>query len=280
MSKVLPSSITIEEAVARMVNMDYIPAGFTLLEMIAAFQEEAEVDYYNAQIGRLPEVQMKKLKIRMDCCQSRHTLTQLLLESLQHEVKNPKGSMIMIADDSLSHNRLTLESVSDWAADRYGINIPISIPISSNNPIVVDESSQNFRWEDVTIKIWKDYKIGYSLKKGEFRRSNFKKIGLMGEVKNLPNQLGTILIGLSKGKNYPVGDHPYDKEKTAISKLRNALLKLTGLSEDPFFPINKSEGWKPKFTLINDENNAEVRAQKKAKFESFDETKHVVDTAY
>jgi len=37
MSKPKPSSVTVEEAIARMVNMDYIPEGFTLLDMTAAF---------------------------------------------------------------------------------------------------------------------------------------------------------------------------------------------------------------------------------------------------
>jgi hypothetical protein len=48
-------TLTVEEAVAEMVNMDYIPAGFTLLEMLAAFQEEAEVEYENARLERRSE---------------------------------------------------------------------------------------------------------------------------------------------------------------------------------------------------------------------------------
>ena len=35
MNKLSPSSITIEEAVARMINFDYIFPGFSLLEMTA-----------------------------------------------------------------------------------------------------------------------------------------------------------------------------------------------------------------------------------------------------
>ena len=34
--------VTIEEAVGLMINLDYIPAGFTVLEMTEAFADEAE----------------------------------------------------------------------------------------------------------------------------------------------------------------------------------------------------------------------------------------------
>jgi len=71
----VPASITLEEAVAEMVNMDYIPAGFTLLTIIEAFQEEAEVEYENAGIDRLPEDQITPLKIRMDSCRARLGMT-------------------------------------------------------------------------------------------------------------------------------------------------------------------------------------------------------------
>jgi len=51
MNKSLPSSLTIEEAVAWMINLDYIPTGFTLLDMMAAFQEQAEVEFHNAKLN-------------------------------------------------------------------------------------------------------------------------------------------------------------------------------------------------------------------------------------
>jgi len=268
MTKAVPSSITIEDAVARMVNMDYIPAGFTLTEMTAAFQEEAEVEYEKARLKRLPEEQIAPLKIRMVACCSRHALTHLLLESLQCEVKNPEGSIIVLAADSSGQQRVTLESVSDWAADKYGIGVKEW----AHDSATVGKNTKNVRWEDVTIKIWKDYKIGFSFNGGKYKKSHFRKIGLMGVIKNEPNQLGAILIGLSKEKNFPVGNYAYGREKTAISKLRDALRKLTSLSGEPFKPYNQAEGWKPRFTLIYDVNNAEERAKRKAIHVGYKET--------
>lgn len=53
MSKSAALSVTAEEAVALMINMDYIPSDFTLDDMLDAFSEEAEVAYENARIDRL-----------------------------------------------------------------------------------------------------------------------------------------------------------------------------------------------------------------------------------
>jgi hypothetical protein len=245
-----PSSITVEEAVAYMVNMDYIPAGLTLLEMLEAFSEEAEVEYENARINRVI------LKTRMESCISRYNLAELLMESLQHEVDHPENSMIVLADESSGKPRVTFDSVSEWAAYKYGIGI--------SDPTAVDEDLKGVRWEHVTIKIWKDYKIGYSEKKGEFSRSNFRKIGLMGKNQKKPNLQGEILIDLSQKKIYPDGTYIQKSEKTAISRLRDALCKLNPLSDDPFHKHNPHEGWKPRFELIYDVDNADKRDKKKA----------------
>ncbi len=287
MEKTVPLSLTIEEAVAEIVNMNYIPAGFTLLDMTSAFQEEAEVEYENALIDRLPEDQLAPLKMRMDSCSSRHTLAQQLLESLQYEVKNPKNSIIVLAKESSSHRRLTRMSVWEWAADRYGIGISMGTNQSNTNaenansvdPNANTEKSKVISWEDITIKIWKDYKIGFSYKKGEYKRSHFRDIGLIDKrAKEQPNHQGLILIGLSLDKKYPVGKYCKPNEKVAITRLRDALCKLTKLSEDPFLPYNEHEGWKPRFILIDDRENADERAKEKAIHVRFDdETKYTDD---
>ena len=61
----IPSSITVEEAVARLINLDYIPTGFTLDEMTSAFLEEAEVEYQNACLDRSAAGQLDALKDRV-----------------------------------------------------------------------------------------------------------------------------------------------------------------------------------------------------------------------
>jgi hypothetical protein len=39
---------------------------------------------------------------------------------------------------------------------------------------------------------------------------------------------------------------------------------LTGLSSDPFVAFNEADGWKPRFSLVDDRRNSEERAKRKA----------------
>lgn len=274
MSISIPFSVTIEESVARMVGMDYIPSGFTLLGMTAAFQEVAEVEHYNAQINHLPADQIAALKIRMDACKARHSLAQLLIDALNHEIENLEGSTVKLSGDSYIQPRLTLESVSNWADEKYGICILEWLHASGSDDI--GKSAENAHWEDVTIKIYKDYRIAYFSKqtgpKGVVK--TFQNIGLMGTRKIEPNYLGGILIGLSLGEKFPIARKPVNKDAAAISKLRRALERLTNLSSDPFYQINDVDGWKLRFKIIDDRRNADERAKRRAVHVSIDEKKN------
>jgi hypothetical protein len=95
----------------------------------------------------------------------------------------------------------------------------------------------------------------------------------MGERKNEPNNLGGILIGISRGKKYPTGTKPTKADSTAISKLRAALKQLTGISSDPFYTFNVDDGWKLRFKLIDDRQNADQRAKNRAKHVKYDENR-------
>lgn len=256
MSKSQPSSVTIEEAVARMVNMDYIPEGFTLLEMTDAFKEEGEIEYENAVIDNLPKDELTRLKLLMRSCIARNALAKRLMKCLQYEVKHPKNSEIIIADDGSSQIRLTLESVSRWSALNYGIGIPEWNPDDASIP--------DADWEDVTIKIYKDHKIGFFVKGKHIEMTSFIAVGLKGKRKNSPNQQGLILIGLSEGGVYPPGNSLEPRESKALSLLSTNLKTWIKVKGNPFAPYNKTDGWKPRFRLIDDRRNADERAKEKA----------------
>jgi hypothetical protein len=250
-----------------MVNMDYIPTGFTLLEMTSAFHQEAETEYANARNGHLPDGEtgplsadlIERLKIRMEVCEARNSLAHSLTNAIRGELADPKGSLVFLPDDPSRGQRLTLKSLFDWAANRFGVGIPEWLHARYQETPV-----QKISWEDVTIKIYADHKIGCFLGKKDHKRSSFQAIGLMGERKIGPNQRGEMLIGLSQKKKFPPGSRPEATDKTAISKLRNALKQLTGLTSDPFYPFNKADGWKPRFRLIDDRRNADERAKERA----------------
>lgn len=270
MSKPQNQSVTIEEAVARLVNLDYIPTGFTLLEMTAAFLEEAEVEYENARIEHLPQTKLTVLETRLAICRARDELARRLFESLSSELDDRDSTMLVVAEGLAGQTRLKLESVADWAAEEYGIGLPDWLHQGDG---ANDAAIKDMRWEDVTIKIYADYKIGCRFANGHKSNSSFREIGLMGQRKFNPNFVGGILIGLSMGSKYPSTQSPLPKHATAISKLRTALCQLTGLANDPFLDFNASSGWKPRFILVDDRRNADERARARAQHVELDETR-------
>lgn len=275
MSKPIPSSVTAEEAVARMVNMDYIPEGFTLEDMLSAFREEAEVEHENAQIDRLPGAQIDSLKIHLEACEARRSLAMLLLEDLRKEA-SIQDSAIVLSPDSSSIPRYTLDSVADWVAFKYGIGIP------EWSPDLVDTATSvhapaGATWEDIEIRIRKDNKIAYSYKKEEWIKKTFGDIGLLNKTTQQPNHHAIILIGLSVGEKYPPSGTAEGKYRKNISTLRTSLRKLTGIESEPFTKFNKTDGWKPRFKLTDDRRNADNRAKKAAMHEEYNEGKNYDD---
>jgi hypothetical protein len=266
------SVVTIEEAVAQMVNLDYIPTGLTLMEMLAAFQEEAEVEYHNARIEILPVAQLAPLKVRVDACTARHTLAQLLIDHLRRELASHESSIAVVSNETSAEPSLDFGSVSDWASDRYGIDIKEDTGYRQGADGAVD-SAPKVRWEEVIIKIYANHKLAFSKRGGDWTPSSFQDIDLMGARKNEPNQRGGILLGLCLGKKFPSGKAPQNKDAAAISKLRRALEKLTGLSNDPFLPISEGDGWKPRFKLIDCRRIGDERAKDRAVHVSFDESR-------
>lgn len=268
MSKSKPIAMTVKQALGAMVSMDYIPDGLSVTDLTEAFLEVAEVEYENARIDHLPEEEIERLKNKVDVCSIRHTLALSMQDELKWEVDRQDVSRItMISGHDQTEMNLEFESLSDWAFDRYGICI--SKPAQA----------EHLRWEDVTIKIYKDWRIGYFLGKKEHKISSFQGIGLMGKRMLSPNETGLILIALCKGEKYPSGNRPLAAQKTAMSKLRSSLKKLTGMSADPFVQVNAGDGWKPRFKLVNDTRNADERAKREAQAHHFqlDETRDFED---
>lgn len=263
-----PPPITIDEAIARMINMDYIPEGFTLEEMLRAFREEAEAEYEKGLSERLPDKQIELLELRLDACTSRYKLYVSLKEDLENEVNNPEQSDITISQDSSGVIQLTPDSVFYWSAIKYGIGIT-----DKDTPKTDSDS-----WEDVTIKIRAGYRIASSRTKGKWIEKTFADIGLLNKIKKPvePNHQGSILIGLSSGKQFPKSKtrKALNRDKTAISKLRASLLALTGITDDPFTVFNPHDGWKPRFKLLDDRRNAHERAEREATRVEYDDSRN------
>jgi hypothetical protein len=263
------SSLTIEEAVARMVSLEYLPQGFTVQDMTAAFLEDAEAKYEYAIRGN-----RESQAIRANVCEARHALARALFAAMDYELERGDDSALTVTMDSTGIKRVTTESLSDWASDQFGITAPEWEPWYQAPTAQEAPSGTEIRWEDITIKIYADHQIGCLWGNGKTTRTSFIDLGLKGKRKNVPNERGAILIGLSQGRKFPRLKLVKGKDKAAISKLRRSLGKLTGLTSDPLRPYNEADGWLPRFKLIDDRRNADARAKATARGreEMYDDT--------
>jgi len=108
----LSTSLTVEEAVALMINMDFIPDGETVLSMTEAFLEEATVEYENASGN--DKYELKVLENRMNACVNRYNLALMLKNSLFEDAVYTEDTLIECPDNSTDENPLvTLESLSE-----------------------------------------------------------------------------------------------------------------------------------------------------------------------
>jgi len=237
--------------------------------MMQTFVNEAEVAYYNAKLEKLSPKDLRRFSLRVDICKAKLDLALNLLDHIKLELEHPEQSLLKESACSINFVRLELKSVDQWAEEIFGI----SLPAWTDQIILKSHSQQPMNWKDVTIKIYKDYRIGCFIGKEARITGHFRDIHLMGIAKKTPNNLGIILIDMSHGKKFPAAVSPKANEKTAIAKIRTALKKLTGITQDPFYHINEYDGWRPKFTLEDDQKNADLRAKKRAIRVDFNEGK-------
>ena len=253
--------LSVEDAVAMLVNVDYIPPGFTLLSLLEAFCEESEIDRDEVRVTSTSELVKQQTQCRLDACISRFNLAESLIELLRNEVEmNPNSPL---ASRCPSEPRMVDPiALADWAADRYGI----SIPTSSITPTTPAQIPARKTWADVTIKIRANHRIAYSSGDGEWRTKALSDVDLLNRRLNQPNHQAGILIGLALGQRFPPQNRkkPESKEAKAITLLRRSLVALTGLKGGHPITFNEADGYKPAFTLIDDRGNAERRAKDRA----------------
>lgn len=262
MDKQKIEAITIDVAVARMVNLDAIPIDETPYELLDFLCEIAEEEYENAR-GKTSEEHLKVLELLWIAYRERFKFALSLKQALEHEVKCPKHSRIKVVDQSGGKPLLSVRSVSLWARRYFRMDNIDWQPVQTSVKKIE-------RWEDCVIKIYSDYRIGLLKGVEGYSKHSFHDIDLMGKRKYKPNKLGKILIWLSLKQ--PTSTFPKGITRKDISNLRDALRQLTGLTGNPFFPLNEKENYIPRFKIINDERNADERAKREAASYEYDDS--------
>lgn len=240
---------TIDETVALMINLDYIPPGVSLLEMTEAYLYVAEEDYESAKYEVSSYNKLEVLRLRVESCRCRHELAQSLIAQLTYEAENhcdlelENPDDVLLDIDNQSPPKICYVNAIDWAYDKLGISIP---------DLLIGRRIKKTAWEEVTIKINPKYRIGYKIKEGEFKYTTFEKIGLKGDDLFKENGEAKMLLTLAISSIYVgyQGTLP-SNIRVKFTRLRKSLRKLASLKGDPFYPVNKGIGLKPRFKLID-----------------------------
>ena len=119
----MANTITIEDAVARMVNVGKIPMGVSLLDYLDAIVNDAENKLEEAREQELPHQEVQLLERCINAGTARYTLAGELLKHIQWELETPpKSSVLKVSPESGNTMQLELSSVAEWASVNYGID--------------------------------------------------------------------------------------------------------------------------------------------------------------
>lgn len=122
MKKSLPSAVSVDDAIALILNIDYLPGSTSPIEMFSYFHQEAEV--------RRDQATNAVERDKYDCLAVMHGARQLLgrsiLDALDAEISSiRKGatSYLEVIDDEFGGERLVTASVLEWAKQNgFGVD--------------------------------------------------------------------------------------------------------------------------------------------------------------
>jgi len=130
------------------------------------------------------------------------------------------------------------------------------------------------RWEDVAVTLRFNDRIQFSSENNKLMFGGVE-LGLLDRRQGTPVKHYGVLIGLAAKLKFPsTPEVRNDSDSQVITKLRAVLKKCTGIESDPFFPYNKSDGWKPRFKLVDMRDSSDKRAKQKAVHHPLDEGRH------
>jgi hypothetical protein len=119
----MANTITIEDAVARMVNVGEIPLGVSLIDYLDAMVSDAEDKLDEAKEHKLSSQEIELLELCVKANEVKFTFATLLKQHIEWELATPpKTSVFKISTDSVNIRQLELSSVAEWAFINYGID--------------------------------------------------------------------------------------------------------------------------------------------------------------
>jgi hypothetical protein len=127
--------VSVDEAVARLINLQDLPPGFSLLEMTSAFLEEAEANLHNAKLERPPTVPIHLLERKLTICRLRHELAEKLVDGIRSELDTEVPRITLQTGSTAT---LRWQSVRTWARDEFDLQVA-----AQAETVQVDDPEEN-----------------------------------------------------------------------------------------------------------------------------------------
>ena len=115
MPRELPTTLSVNDAAALILNISYLPGANDLLEMLSYFTEEAQSKHDHAESK--DEREKYTVLTAMYIC--REGLARALIESINselHNIRNGQESKLEVAEVQFGSEKLITSSVCAWAA--------------------------------------------------------------------------------------------------------------------------------------------------------------------
>lgn len=129
-------SVTVEEAVALLINLDHVPVGKSVLEVVTTAHDSAteaadklSAFFKDEKPRNLAETagtlfESFFLHIREQVTLNRSDLASSLFTAFESEMKRPEISQLVQVNLASAVPRFTVESVNRWASANFGLHIP------------------------------------------------------------------------------------------------------------------------------------------------------------
>lgn len=257
--------ITKQDAVSYLMGLGAALDQFTVLELASAVAEEADANAENWVVDNPDKLSKSLLNGMANIAEMRENLVNQFENLIEDMVVQAETLQIMTR---LQDQEVLIEydSFAEWA----GSKLYIELPVRKAKKII------DAKWEDVTIKIKDTQKLQVIIKNRKPFYLSFADMRLMAVNKYDPNRLGLILIGMSHRKRYPpLSEENSDKFKVNISKLNKNIKENISISDTttPIF-YDRTNGYLPRFKLINDERSRDKRAKNDAVHVQYNELFH------
>jgi len=114
--------VSIDEALAMLVGLDFVPNKQTVESMLAAFEEKAECDLENVKYG--PD--NDKFLTIYNICRQRRELAASIKEALEAEIEKVTSDSELKLNNEGIHIKISISSLQAWSESNFGIT-PIAI---------------------------------------------------------------------------------------------------------------------------------------------------------